>query len=136
MCPGHLALSIRFDESEMVSQSVSPPAGSVVTSPPAGRDVVITDRLPPRTHLFIACPVQAWSASIYCNPNTSCKKLTSNTLIRVPICDSITRRIKIENIEHDNNNHLPHQEDLDKNCYSFVNQIIILTNIGGRKPPA
>ena len=46
------ALSIRFDESEMVSQS----AGSVVTSPAAGRDVVICDRLPPLTVPFIAWP--------------------------------------------------------------------------------
>ena len=116
------ALSFRFDESEMVS-SVLSPAGSVVTSPAVGRDVVITDRLPPRTDLFIARPVQGLvSSHIYCNLNTSGKKVTSNTLIRVPICDSITRRIKIENIEHDkNNNHFTHQEDLNKNYYSFVN---------------
>ena len=48
------ALSIRFDESEMVSS-----AGSVVTRPAAGRDVVICDRLPPLTAPFIAWPM--WS---------------------------------------------------------------------------
>ena len=53
---------------------------------------------------------------------TTGKKVTSNTLIRVPICDSITRHIKIENIEHDkNNNHFTHQEDLNKSKKSFVN---------------
>ena len=98
--------------------SVSP-AGSVSTSPAVGRDVVITDLLPSRTQLFIVSSVVWWSES---DPNTSCKKVTSNTLIRVPICDTITRQSEIENIQHDkNNNHFTHQEDLNKNYYSFVN---------------